>query len=311
MVNIRSYQGEKDLKLLQEFTATAIAEAGVCGYVHPGDIPHRLFNGNKYFDPAEVMTIWEDKKGIAAWVLIGPRHKRYDAQVRPDLRGNGLERDVLQYADARTVELMRQHKIDGDRFYADAFRCDVIRSRLLMELGWEVDGRATYILNRAALTDINEPVLPEGYSIRAARGTEDAAALAEVHAASFGSEWTPELYRQVMESPGYAPEREFVVESPDGTFAAFTETWHDHLNRIGYFEPVGTHKDHRRLGLGRAIVLHGMKQMAAVGMEFATVANFSSNEAAQRLYEACGFKPWYELDDYVKSVSPEGISNGG
>jgi ribosomal protein S18 acetylase RimI-like enzyme len=107
-----------------------------------------------------------------------------------------------------------------------------------------------------------------------------------------------------MASPGYAPEREFIIEAPDGTFAAFTVTWHDRLNRTGLFEPVGTHKDHTRRGLGRALVLYGMRQMAGVGLEFASVVNESNNEASRELYKACGFKPWHELDGYSKSVSP-------
>jgi hypothetical protein len=49
------------------------------------------------------------------------------------------------------------------------------------------------------------------------------------------------LYRKVMASPGYAPEREWVIESPDGSYVAFTIIWTDHLNRTGLFEPVGTH----------------------------------------------------------------------
>ena len=89
----RPYQRDEDVALLQAFNAESIAPTGGCGYVHPGDIPHRLFNGNKYFDPGEVMTIWEDRSGVAAWVLVGPRHRGYDAQVRPDLRGGGFERD--------------------------------------------------------------------------------------------------------------------------------------------------------------------------------------------------------------------------
>ncbi len=86
-MNQRPYGTPEDLKRLQDFNAAAIAKTNGCGFLHPGDIPHRLFNGNKYFNPAEVMTIWEDQQGIAAWLLIGPRHKSYDAQVRPDLRG--------------------------------------------------------------------------------------------------------------------------------------------------------------------------------------------------------------------------------
>ena len=249
------------------------------------------------------MTIWEDDQGVAAWLLVGPRHKSYDAQVRPDLRGGDLEREVLEYADKRTVELMRRYNIAGDCIYADAFRSDTARVELLAALGWESDNELPYVLNRTEINPLDVPALPEGYSFRSASGIEDADALAEVHNASFEGNWTPELYRQVIESPGYATERELVIQAPDGTFVAFTVIWYDRLNRIGLFEPVGTHKDHRRRGLGRAIVMYGMRQMAAAGMEFATVAHFGHNEAARGLYQACGFKPWHMLDGYIKQIS--------
>ncbi|MBC8504772.1 MAG: GNAT family N-acetyltransferase [Anaerolineales bacterium] len=106
-----------------------------------------------------------------------------------------------------------------------------------------------------------------------------------------------------MEAPGYAPEREFVVIAPDGTFVAFANSWHDDLNKIGYFEPVGTHRDYQRRGLGRALMLHCMHQMVASGMKFASVAHFRNSEAAAGLYKSCGFQPWHELDDYSKPVS--------
>ena len=299
----RTYTGEADLKLLQDFNAGAIAVTDHCGYLHPGDIPHHLYSGNRYYDPAELMTIWDDDRGVVAWLLVGPRHKSYDAQVRPDLRGSDFERKVLEYADERTVELMHRHDISGDCIYGDAFRGDTARVELLAALGWESDNESPYVLNRTDINSIDVPALPEGYSFRSAIGIEDAAALAEVHTASFGAGWTPELYRQFMESPGYAPERELVIQAPDGTFVAFTVVWFDHLNSTGLFEPVGTHKDHRRRGFGRAIVMYGLQQMAAAGMEFATVAHFGQNEAARGLYQACGFKPWYLLDGYIKHVS--------
>ena len=99
------------------------------------------------------------------------------------------------------------------------------------------------------------------------------------------------------------PNENWSSRSPDGIYVAFTVTWYDHLNRTGLFEPVGTHKDHRRRGFGRAILLYGMQQMAAAGMEVATVAHFGDNEAARGLYQSCGFKPWHMLDGYEKRIS--------
>jgi GNAT superfamily N-acetyltransferase len=304
----RTYTGEADLILLQDFNSSTIAATNHCGYLHPGDIPHHIYNGNNYYEPAEFMTIWEDANGVAAWLLVGPRHKSYDAQVRPDLRGKDFERELLEYADDRTVELMRRHEITGDCIYGDAFRGDTARVELLEALGWESDNELPYVLNHSeinpiAVSTLSEGALPEGFSFQSARGIQDAAALAEVHNASFKARWTPESYRQVMEAPGYAPERELVIQAPDGTFVAFTVIWYDHVNRTGLFEPVGTHKDHRRRGFGRAILLYGMQQMAAAGMESATVAHFGNNEAARGLYQACGFKPWHMIDGYIKHIS--------
>jgi GNAT superfamily N-acetyltransferase len=165
-----------------------------------------------------------------------------------------------------------------------------------------VDDEPPYVLNRTELTPVDLPALPEGYSFRSGNGVQDVAALAAVHSASFGTGLTPELYRKVVESPGYAPERELVIRSPEGAYVAFTVIWFDHLNRIGLFEPVGTHKDCRRRGFGRAIIAYGMQQMLVAGMEVATVAHFGDNEAARGLYRACGFTPWHLLDGYTKPI---------
>jgi len=298
----RAYSGEADLKMLQDFNAAAIRATDHCGYLHPGDIPHHIYNGNKYFGPAEVLTLWEDGQGVAAWLLANPTYQGFDAQVRPDLRGAALEREILEYGYERTADLMQRHKMDSDTILADAFRGDTVRIELLTALGWEPDNGPSYVLNRAEINSIELPALPDGYSFRSAEGIEDAAALADVHSAAFGSSWTPELYRQVMQSPGYEPERELVIQAPDGSFAAFSIIWYDRLNRLGLFEPVGTHQEHRRRGFGRAIVLYGMQKMAAAGMQSATVVNFGDNEAARGLYQSCGFKPWHLIDGYKKSL---------
>ena len=299
----RTYESEADVALLQAFNSASIAATGGCGYVHPGDIPHRLFNGNKCFAPAEVMTVWEDRAGVAAWVLVGPRHRSYDAQVRPDLRGGEFEREVLEYADARTVELMRLHGVAGDQMLGDAFRCDLARVGLLTEMGWGLDGEPPYVINRARIADLADPMIPAGYTLRAVSGVEEAAALAELHSASFpGAGWTTELYRQVMESPGYDPRRELVAEAADGSLAAFAVTWYDDLNRTGLLEAAGTHPDHQRRGLGRAVVTFAAHHMATAGMEFAIVANIASNTASEALYRSAGFEPWHVLDGYVKAI---------
>lgn len=197
---------------------------------------------------------------------------------------------------------MRRYNIESEYIYAEAFQGDPVRIEMLLALGWKKVDDVPYVLNRTEIRDCAAPALPDGYSFRCARGIEDAAALVVVHVAAFGSKWTPELYQKLMESPGYAPERELVIQAPDGTFVAFTIIWFDHLNRTGLFEPVGTHRDHWRRGFGRALMLYGLQEMAAAGMKFATVAHFGDNEAARGLYQSLGFRPWHLQDSYRKPV---------
>jgi len=298
----RTYSGEPDLKLLQDFNAAAIAVTDHCGYLHPGDIPHHIYNGNKHYDPVELMTIWEDDEGIAGWLLVDVGHKSFDAQVRPEFRGKDLEEEIFQIAEARLLELMQKYSISSDFIYSDAFRGDTGRIQVLKDLGWEQDNGLPYVLNRTEINAISVPALPDGFSFRSIKGIEEASALAEVHNAAFGSIWTPDLYRKVMESPGYNPERELVIEAPDGTFVSFCIIWFDHLNSTGLFEPVGTHRNHQRFGFGKALMMYGMQQMAAAGMKFASVAHFGDNVAAKGLYQFCGFAPWHLLDSYSKPI---------
>ncbi len=300
----RSYEGEADVARLQRFNAESIAVTGGCGYLHPGDIVHHLFFGNKQFDPADLATMWEDESGVAAWVLAQPTFRACDIQVRHDLRGGVFERDVLEFADARIVDVMQANGVEGDVIVGDAFRCDLARISLLTEMGWERDDDPPYIINRARIADIPEPEVPDGYTIRPINGVEEVAAATAVHQGAFpGARWTEEQYRYAMESPGYDPARELVAEAPDGTFAAFAVTWYDELNRTGLMEGVGTHPDHRQIGLGRAIVRFAAHHMAAIGgMEYATVANSESNTASSALYRSAGFEPWQVLDGYVKPI---------
>ena len=298
----RKYTGAADLKLLQDFNAAAIAVTNHCGYLHPGDIPHHIYSGNRFYDPVELITIWEDDQGMTAWLLVDVKYKGFDAQVRPDLRGGDLEREVLELAYQRTVELMQKYKVSSEVVYADAFREDTARSQLLTDLGWQPDNELPYVLNRTEIHSVAVPDLPEGFSIRSANGVEEAAALTEVHNGAFGPIWNPEMYQKVMESPGYDPQRELVIQTPDGTFAAFAVIRYDYLNSMGLFEPVGTHKKYQRRGFGKTVMIYGLQKMAAAGMKFASVAHFGNNEAAKGLYQSLGFKPWHLLDGYIKPV---------
>jgi ribosomal protein S18 acetylase RimI-like enzyme len=139
--------------------------------------------------------------------------------------------------------------------------------------------------------------------IRSATSIEEAGKLAEAHHDAFNSQWTAEEYQRVLESPGYDPKRELVVVAPDGRFAAFCVIWLDTINKRGLFEPVGTHHDFQRQGIGRAMMVYGLREMQARGIKTGVVLHETDNPASTALYKSLGFLPKYLIYDYVKTTN--------
>ena len=102
------------------------------------------------------------------------------------------------------------------------------------------------------------PSLAEGYRIRPLAGPDEIPARVEVHRAAFTpSRLTVEKYERLQTLPHYRTDDDLVVVAPDGGFAAFAMAWWDPAGLVGEFEPVGTHPDHQRRGLSRALLTGG------------------------------------------------------
>jgi GNAT superfamily N-acetyltransferase len=139
---------------------------------------------------------------------------------------------------------------------------------------------------------VEEPVLPDGFQFRTAdEAGPDAAVQAHVDA------WAPTAYSAssyagVRQTSAYRGDLHILVKAPDGTMASSTIIWLDEVNKTAEFEPVGTHPGYRRLGLGRAILLHGMHLARAAGATHMTVACLGApgHPQARGLYYSVGFR---------------------
>jgi GNAT superfamily N-acetyltransferase len=148
-------------------------------------------------------------------------------------------------------------------------------------------------LNERDLTDVGQPRLPDGFRFLSAdEAGPDAAVRAHVDAWA-PSTYTAEGYEGVRRTPAYRGDLHVLVEAPDGTMAASTIMWLDEANKTAEFEPVGTHPDYRRLGLGTAMLLHGMHLAREAGATHVTVACLGApgHPQARGLYYGAGFRP--------------------
>jgi mycothiol synthase len=78
--------------------------------------------------------------------------------------------------------------------------------------------------------------------------------------------------------------------------------WLDPINRVGNFEPVGTHPDFQRRGLGQAVMVEGLRRLQAWGMTKAMVGTGAKNVPAIRLYEDVGFYTETHLLTYARAI---------
>jgi GNAT superfamily N-acetyltransferase len=150
-----------------------------------------------------------------------------------------------------------------------------------------------------------EPLVPLGYTVRHVRGEEDVAARVAVHRIVWAPSKVIETsHRAVMAHYPYRADLDTVVEAPDGTFAAYALGWFDPLGLVGELEPVGTHPEHRRIGLARAACLAALHRFRELGAQTALVFSDATPTdpagtlAAHDLYVSVGMRvatihrPW-------------------
>jgi GNAT superfamily N-acetyltransferase len=147
-------------------------------------------------------------------------------------------------------------------------------------------------LNERDLTDLDRPVLPQGFRFCTADEAGPAAAVRAHVDAWAPSTYSAEGYEGVRRTATYRGDLHVLVEAPDGTMAASTIMWLDEANMTVEFEPVGTHPAYRRQGLGTAMLLHGMQLARSAGAVKATVAclGAAGHPSARGLYYGVGFR---------------------
>ena len=298
----RHYAGTEDLYRAQAALMQWVRQRGHCNYLHSGDIGHRLFNGCVDYDPADMMRYWLDEAGeICAFALLFPHWEGFDLQVAPSLWLSAWHEAIFDACERETLRLAERFGLEMKEVAVEAFDCDPAYVAFVEARGY-AHAKHSITLTRRDLVDLPPAPLPAGFRFNEATA-EDAALLADVHNHSFSAKWNAEKYLKVFRAPHM--EYELVVVAPDGRFAAFTNVWVDAVNRSLLFEPVGTHSDFRRRGIGKALMTYALKRMRAErGIDCAYVCHQppSKNPASTALYASVGFKPLHAVHEYAKPL---------
>lgn len=276
-------------------------------YVHIGDVNWWLFYPDQSAEFSQRIHIWEANNEVLGWCLLTPDEGYWDVFIHPRLSGTAQAEAMFLWAEERLTEMVIAKGGDkvGVFWIAEGDRW---RRAWLEGRGYALRD-AHPLFTRSLADPIPEPSLPAGYHVRASAGEAEAEARARASYTAFRSTWDWDKYLQrrlsFMRSPVYDDARDIVAVAPEGAIAAFAIHWFDPVNKVGLFEPVGTHADYHRQGLGKAVLLASLRRLKAHGMETAIVGTGRDNAAAIRLYESVGFRLDHNDCDYAKNIATE------
>ena len=305
MMNRKAYASGEDLHRALQALMHWTQQVTEFNHVHKGDVGHRIFNGGipRGHDTSDIFYYWEDDDGeIIAFASIYGWWESFDLQIAPEYRFTEVHRDIFDWCEQATIEFAKRIGKDIKNVVFEVCDSDTQYKNFVTAQGYK-DHKLALSLTEHDLTAFPNATLPEGFTIRLATN-DDLKNLADVHNNSFTNKWNAKIYGKVFNAPHM--EREFVVVAPDGRFAAFTNIWHDDINHSILFEPVGTHSNFRRRGIGKAMMVHVMKTMQAEqGIKSAFVCHEppDKNIASGKLYASVGFKVKYHIHEWAKSVT--------
>jgi mycothiol synthase len=240
--------------------------------------------------------VWENERGEIVALVHSENEEAGEAwtQMHPDY--TFLYPEMVDYAEERLAD-----RVDRDAFLKIYLNDGSALEEAVRARGYRKLGDSLYTLEHT-LQDLAAPQLPEGFAFRTVREEDDVDKRRQAKAIAFGggyapSDWAPaDVYREIQRAPDYRPELDLFIVAPNGDYASFCTIWIDEANHHGIFEPVGTRLEYQGQGLGRALLMEGLRRMAERGV------TRSYMDSAIPFYLKVGFTPTpYSRSAWIKS----------
>ncbi|MGI8587044.1 MAG: GNAT family N-acetyltransferase [Chloroflexia bacterium] len=295
---VRPFDAETDVPRCVRLFAEVDAVDRVDKSITEQEFSERL--GEPGHDPARDRLVVEDPNDpdhLIAHIVSGKSANNPGswvvARVHPDWRGRGIGRRLVTWALARSREQGATHADSGAVVglpFAHSF---------LEHLGFK-QVQSFVLMRLSPQTPLAEPELPPGYTIRPYTEVNDIPTLTNALNRGFIGHWdqhddTEEEIAHWLKSEDVRPEGIFLAYGPQGDVAGVciaTIGEGRALRRgvpTGYIDSLAVVPEHRSHGLGRALLLTGMRLLRAEGQEVVELDAIGDNELALPLYEGVGF----------------------
>lgn len=239
---------------------------------------------------ADVVSLWEADGQLVAFMMPDGVPDEAHFMVHPAYRTLELEEEMLAVAEQRLAEV----KPDGSHSLVIWSPVqDSLRQGLLTGHGYLRQGLPEKQWRRKLDQPVLEAPASPGYTIRALGDGLELLERCYASGLAFHQGDTkialdnrddPTWYRNIQTAPLYRRDLDLVAIAVDGSIAAFCTIWFDDVTRSACFEPVGVVPAHQRRGLGRLLMVEGLRRLQKLGALTAFVSGYS--QAANGLYQS-------------------------
>lgn len=258
-------------------------------------------------DPEKDLRVWKDETGrIVGFGQLwreDPEEVDFSAylymRVHPEFEKTQLADEIIVWAEnvvkQESQRLGLKGRLDGsERDFFNANR--------------EAYERNGYRINRYFFRmrrDLSEPIppldFPTGYTLTNVKTKEDAVKWVDALNHSFIDHWNfhpakIEDHLHWLQVPHYRPEHDLVAIAPDDTFGGICFCVVDPAEiersgeKRGWIGTLGTTRAHRKIGLGRAMLLAGLHHLKECGLDWVLLGVDAENPSgALGFYERYGF----------------------
>ncbi|PKO12894.1 MAG: hypothetical protein CVU39_21535 [Chloroflexi bacterium HGW-Chloroflexi-10] len=201
-----------------------------------------------------------------------------------------LENEIVAWG----VACIQKRNSEAGEHYTLDYCCGadhLPRLQMLERHGFKKESIRTLRYVRSMSAPVKAYPLPAGFSIRCVHGREEVEALVDLHRIAFGTDHMDVEERlAIMSTSYYSPDLDLLAIAPNGELAAFCICgFEDPTQLVGYTDPIGTHPQYQRLGLGKAILAAGLTALMSAGAQTVTLGTSSENTAMQKLAAVSGF----------------------
>jgi len=252
-------------------------------------------------------ALWEDADGqLVACALIPQPGCALTIQVHPQAHGQGLEAAILAWGLAQTQRIAQTRGGSRDLWC----RCHAVEQELrgvLETAGFQPIFERDLRLVHALAQPVPPLSLPAGFALKRGITREEFAAYQELHQAVFEG---ISMNMDEHAASTYQPELDLIAVGPTGQFGAFCQCELKQVadrqgeHRVGEVGVIGTRPELHHQGLGRALLLTGLRRLQERGATGAYLETSESHERAQRLFAAVGFTQLSSWQWYAKTVEP-------